>query len=409
MVYKPSNLLVWINTHYAIFWLNGLLTLRNECPMVSANKRGKVWEAQVSYKNPITGEYDKIRKSGFKTKTEALNYAREEERILQGGYNLDKSITLKNYFQEWMETYKKPKVRQETYTKYQTTHDSISEYFKDSKLAEITKRLYQQVLNKYAETHARPTVSKFNNHVRQSVKKAIEEKLILEDFTENVILGGTDNMKLPSEKYINYSDVQKLINYLTPKVTVRTPAYYMIILAFSTGLRYAELWGLTWNDIDFENNLIDVNKTFDYKYQTGFKPTKNSSSIRKIPIDEKTMELFKNYQEEQKLFFQEMGIDNEYGLIFYHYIEGIYSNNTVNKSLRRALQTLKIKPLISMHGARHTYGSVLLYKGVDISVVAQLMGHRDSTTTQKVYLHVIKEMQEKNFKEIKNIMKELYD
>lgn len=376
--------------------------------MATAIKRGKKWQAEFSYKNPITGKFQKKRKAGFRTKTEAKNFAFEQERIYKEGYNLDNQILLNEYFLEWINTYKKPIVSRNTYSKYITSYKSLNKYFNNLLLSDLTKKKYQKILNIYAETHAPATTSKFNNHIKQAVSEAVEEKIILKNFAEGAIISGTDNIKNPNEKFINYNDVQKLVEYFNLKASAKNPSYYMIILAFASGLRYAELWGLTWNDIDFNNGLINVNKTFDYKEKTGFLPTKNKSSNRTVPIDQNTLDILLRYREEQKKLFFEFNIQNKYNLVFYHYIEGIFSNNSINKSLRRAQTNLGINTRISMHGARHTYGSILIYKGIDIAVVSQLLGHKDISTTERVYLHVIEEMKEKNYRIIKNIFNEIY-
>lgn len=61
---------------------------------------------------------------------------------------------------------------------------------------------------------------------------------------------------------------------------------WIILLIAKTGLRFGEALGLTKDDIDFEQQIITVNKTWDYKSCSGgFKPTKNASSVRKVSID----------------------------------------------------------------------------------------------------------------------------
>ena len=50
-------------------------------------------------------------------------------------------------------------------------------------------------------------------------------------------------------------------------------------------------------------------------------------------------------------------------------------------------------PVISVHGLRHTHASVLLFAGVSIASVARRLGHSSMTTTQKTYLHIIRELE----------------
>ena len=52
--------------------------------------------------------------------------------------------------------------------------------------------------------------------------------------------------------------------------------------------------------------------------------------------------------------------------------------------------------VITVHGFRHTHASLLLYNGVSIASVAKRLGHADMTTTQKTYLHIVQELENKD-------------
>ena len=70
-------------------------------------------------------------------------------------------------------------------------------------------------------------------------------------------------------------------------------------------------------------------------------------------------------------------------------------NSTVNDILSRHCKKLKI-PVISIHGLRHTHASLLLFSGVSIASVAKRLGHSNMSTTQKTYLHIIQELENKD-------------
>ena len=74
--------------------------------------------------------------------------------------------------------------------------------------------------------------------------------------------------------------------------------------------------------------------------------------------------------------------------------QNIY-NSTINDILERYCKQLKI-PVISIHGLRHTHASILLFAGVSIASVARRLGHASMTTTQKTYLHIIQELENKD-------------
>ena len=70
-------------------------------------------------------------------------------------------------------------------------------------------------------------------------------------------------------------------------------------------------------------------------------------------------------------------------------------NSTVNDALKRCCKRAKI-PQITIHGLRHTHASLLLFAGVSIASVAKRLGHASMTTTQKIYLHIINELENKD-------------
>ena len=70
-------------------------------------------------------------------------------------------------------------------------------------------------------------------------------------------------------------------------------------------------------------------------------------------------------------------------------------NSTVNDVLTRHCRRCGISE-ISIHGLRHTHASLLLFAGVSIASVARRLGHASMTTTQKTYLHIIQELENKD-------------
>ena len=147
-------------------------------------------------------------------------------------------------------------------------------------------------------------------------------------------------------------------------------------------MRFSEALALTPSDFDFAHQMLSVNKTGDYKGDGGFLPTKNKSSVRKIQIDWQTViqfsELLKGFPEDKPIF-----------------IKGKVYNSTVNDILGRYCKAANI-PVISVHGLRHTHASLLLFAGVSIASVARRLGHSSMTTTQKTYLHIIQELENKD-------------
>lgn len=158
----------------------------------------------------------------------------------------------------------------------------------------------------------------------------------------------------------------------------------MILLISKTGLRFAEALGLTPSDFNFQKQEISVSKTWDYKSPIGkFAPTKNTSSVRKVRIDWQLAmqfnQLLQGLPKNEPFFVQQKRVYNA----------------TVNDRLAKLCSDANI-PIISIHGLRHTHASLLLYAGVSVASVAKRLGHSNMTTTQTTYLHVIRELENKD-------------
>ena len=284
-----------------------------------------------------------------------------------------------DYYRQWITIYKEGAIRPVTMNKYNMTHHWIEKLIPNLTISELDRFAYQKLLNDYAAVHERQTTMDFHHHLKCAILDAVDEGLIQKDPTRKAIIKGkTPRIKKP--KYLNQYELHKLLDNLNlgPDVNID----WLILLIAKTGMRFSEALALTPNDFDFSRQTLSVSKTWDYKGNGGFLPTKNKSSIRKIPLDWQTVmqfsELLKQLPENEPIF-----------------INGKIYNSTVNSILARHCKNADI-PVISIHGLRHTHTSLLLFAGVSIASVARRLGHSNITTTQKTYLHIIQELESKD-------------
>lgn len=284
----------------------------------------------------------------------------------------------KDYYKRWVEMYKKGAIREVTLDKYRLTQSWIEKLVPDLELKDMDRMAFQKLLNDYAETHERQTTMDFFHHLKGAILDAVDEGLIERDPTRRVVIKGkTPSKKKP--KYMNQFQLQMLINTLDlgPQINYD----WLILLIAKTGMRFSEALGITPADFDLKQQMLSINKTWDYKKSGGFVPTKNKSSVRKIRLDWQLVtqfaELIKGLPEDEP--------------IFVHGHDVIY-NATVNDILERHCKAAGV-PIITVHGLRHTHASLLLFGGVSIASVSQRLGHSNMATTQKTYLHVIKELE----------------
>ena len=289
------------------------------------------------------------------------------------------TLLFHEYYLQWMTLYKEGAVRQITYAKYQQTHKQLRKLVPDLCLCDLNRQVYQALLNTYAETHEKQTVLDFHHQVKSGILDALEEGLLTVDPTRKVVIKGTitQHHKI---KYLNQQQLTKLLAQLN--LGEELSIDYFFLLVAKTGLRFSEALGITPDDFDLSRLTLSVNKTWDYKSNKGsFSPTKNTASVRKVPIDWQIAmqfaQLIKDLPKDQPIFITP-------GKKFY--------NETANDKLARYCQKAGI-PEISIHGLRHTHASLLPYAGVSIASVARRLGHSNMNTTQRTYLHVIQELE----------------
>ena len=244
-----------------------------------------------------------------------------------------------NYYKQWIDVYKKDAIRDATLATYRMTHKWVERLVPELKVSDLTRTVYQKLLNDYAKEHERQTTLDFHHQLKGAILDAVDEGLIERDPTRKAIIKG--KMPKPKKiKYLNQFELHTLISHLNIK---EAPNWdWFILLVAKTGMRFSEALAVTPADFDFARQTLSVSKTWDYKGEGGFLPTKNKSSVRKIQIDwqivVKFSELVKDLPEDEPIF---VGKDKVY-------------NSTVNDILTRHCKACGISE-ISIHGLRHPY------------------------------------------------------
>ena len=291
----------------------------------------------------------------------------------------EKSELFYIYYEKWIRIYKEGAIRNVTMRKYEITLLWLKKLVPELRLSQLNRISYQQLLNDYAEFHERQTTMDFHHQIKAAILDAVDEGFIDRDPTRKAIIKGRVP-RIKKIKYLNQFELHTLLVNL--KLTSEINWDWLILIIAKTGMRFSEALALTPKDFDFPHQSLIVDKTWDYTGDGGFLPTKNKSSVRKIQLDWQTIikfsEIIKGLPEDKPIFVQ--------GRVF---------NSTVNGVLARYCKKLGL-PVISIHGLRHTHASLLLFAGVSIASVARRLGHASMTTTQKTYIHIIQEMENKD-------------
>lgn len=212
--------------------------------------------------------------------------------------------------------------------------------------------------------------------------------------------------KIKKEKSENFWSLEELHRFLKIVKEIEPYKHFALfrLLAYS-GLRKGELYALRWGDLDFDNNLLTINKSIGridgHAIEKG---TKNSFSVRSIYLDSETIDILKHWQElyrqeQNQLAISKIDLSNEYMFTYLtnsDQIEPLHADY-LNNILKRIIRKYKLKP-ISPHGFRHTHATLMTEIGIDPTNTSKRLGHASSQMTLDIYTHTTKTGEQNSIK-----------
>ncbi|WQS36034.1 site-specific integrase [Helicobacter pylori] len=162
-----------------------------------------------------------------------------------------------------------------------------------------------------------------------------------------------------------------------------------LTVAFFTGMRTGEQLALTWEDIDFNEKKIVINKSLN---ELGSITTpKNKSSMREVDLLEPVGKILKELQESEPANKK------------FVFISMPKRTTMFQRAFRALLKALNLKDR-KLYTTRHTFASLMLSQGEEPMWVSKTLGHKDLNTTYKTYSHYIPKQEKKRAKFLKGIL-----
>lgn len=206
---------------------------------------------------------------------------------------------------------------------------------------------------------------------------------VLTNLNENV-----ERIKVEKKEIECYSpeEVQKLVQALKNE-TLKYQA--LLLLAIDSGARRGELTGLTWNDVNFKDNSIYINKITQYLSEVGIyeKEPKNKTSVRKVIVSQTTMQVLKKYYTSQLTLKLKLG--NKWGnskRVFTTDYGFDMHPDTPSKILSKVIKKNNLK-YINFHALRHTSISLQINNDIPIQLISKRAGHSSTMVTYNTYSH----------------------
>lgn len=305
--------------------------------------------------------------------------------VEKGNYNNQSSITFTEISQMFLDKYAKNNLSDTTVINYKC---QLNKYILDEigkyKLSKLKKLHIQDLANKLYEEYnlSSKTIKNYINLVSSILEKAVEWNYLKENVAKNVTIPKNYNKPKKEQEIYNNEEIKKMFEALK---TEPEPFKTMVYISFYTGARRGEVLALRWKDIDFENNIIHIVQNKIRKVDgTKIKETKNKRSRSFVApqiLLTKIKEIYNNQNKEDLLF-------NYYPATYTRMWQEFIKKNNLK--------------YITLHDLRHTNGSILASKGVDIVTIAKRLGHLPATASA-YYLHAVSEEDKKASEKLDNL------
>lgn len=363
-------------------------------------KRGNNYNVIIEYRD----ENEKIKQKSvakYTNKKDAEKHLIDlKSSINNNSYIISKDITFVDRYKKYIEDENKHLSPGTLKVRTSFIKSNIEPFFRDVKLCDVSPYTLQEFANYVYMNYSKGSAQ----HRLAAVKAVLTEAYRLKEIKENPC----NFIKSPKSKVENdnriaqepYSknEAQLLIKHLNDEV-YEIP----ILLMLTCGLRYAEMAGLRWKDIDFEENTLTVNQVLIYNdSEISFKEPKTVGSIRTISIPIELMSKLKKWKIKHNEYKLEGVLEYE-ELVCLNSILMPVLEQTLLSWFKRFTKKINLRA-VRLHDLRHTHATLLILAGTDFKTVSNRLGHTDIKITLNRYSHVLKEMDHKASENISNIM-----
>lgn len=191
-------------------------------------------------------------------------------------------------------------------------------------------------------------------------------------------------------KFLEPDEVKKLLEYMEHSIP---EWYYLTKFLVLSGLRVGEAVALNTNDVD---DYIHVSKTYDPNNLVLTTP-KTAESNRDVYVQPELAELIKTI----RIYMHDVQKSSKISSsLFMHNVDGCILSYYAYKKHLKKCAAASLGYDITPHILRHTHASILLAQGVDTDTISRRLGHSDSRITKEIYLHVTKQLKERDNQQV---------
>lgn len=222
--------------------------------------------------------------------------------------------------------------------------------------------------------------------IRAVITGALKEQVALDAIPKNPMAGVRMPKKTKTERQMwtpaHVAAVMRVV-----KVDPMLHAYYAV--ALTTGMRPGEIRALMWDDIDLDAGTVTVRRSITRaeNYRPVIGDSTKTGRIRTVAIPPRTVAALKRYRVSQSERRLQAGAWATESVVFDRGDGHPIAQQTFARKHERVIALAGV-PHLTPHGMRHVAATLLLEAGVDIKIVSDTLGHKNTDTTRDIYQHV---------------------
>ena len=325
------------------------------------------------------------------------------------------NITLDTWFDIWLNTHKKRTIKESTQVRYDDFYRRyIKKQIGKQRVADFNPIILERLLQNMADDdYSTKTIRDVYNILNAMFKYAVHNRILTFNPCAGVEVPKTKTKQI---RVLTVKEQREVLEHAKERIHEN-----LIQVALGTGMRGGEVCGLTWQDINLEEQCLTIKRSIRYdgtKHKNIIGPTKRKK-VRIVDFGDTLTEILKTARKKQlksrmqygelyhRNFYKEAQDKNRVYYEYYH-LDGteeipvdykeisfvclrpdgcLELPSTLSIACRSVAKRLDGFENFHFHQLRHTYTSNLLSNGAAPKDVQELLGHSDVSTTMNVYAH----------------------
>lgn len=348
----------------------------------------------------------------------------EKARVLRDEKNVRPNVTFGEWYQEWFEKCKSPQLKSDVSRKTydRKVRNTYCKILGEKRMENISQMNVQAATTELIEKgYTDRSVKEALGIVNECMEIAIVNHIINVNPCVGIKIQNANERK--ERRVMKQWEQDLFLNEVKDRYYYE--AYKILLL---TGMRIGEFSGLQWRDVDFENKVININRSMQTAYIDGRKieeltTPKTANSYRAIPFFGETEACLKSWKKKQDEYKKRLGdrwrTRPELGnLVFTSTVGSPVTRYVIVHDIDKVVQSINLKEMtkafrehrepvmfehLHPHAFRHTFATRCFEKGLDPLFVQSIMGHANYATTVS-YTHILDDLRQKEVQKVGNFL-----